>query len=100
MLDDLCFESVSKAILFHFQIVSGLKIQPKSLTCTKEPGKPQSGIRGYAPLPVNNFVNATRGDADTLGQPILADFHWKQKLLQEDFAWVNWWKLLRHVALS
>jgi hypothetical protein len=100
MLDDFCFESVSKAILFQFQIVSGLKIQPKSLACTKEPGKPQSSTRGYAPLPVNNFVNATRGDADALGQPILADSHWTQKLLQEDLAWVNWWKLLRHVVLS
>jgi hypothetical protein len=100
MLDDFCFESVSKAILLQFQIVSGLKIQPKSLTCTEEPGKPQSSTRSYAPLPVNNFVNATRGDADTLGQPILADSHWAQKLLQEDLAWVNWWKLLRHVVLS
>ena len=100
MLDDFCFESVSKAIFFHFQIVSGLKIQPKSLACTEEPGKPQRSTRSYAPLPVNNFVNATRGDADTLGQPILADSHWAQELLQEDFARMDRRKLLSHFVLS
>jgi hypothetical protein len=81
ILDDFCFESVSKAVLFHFQIVSSLKIQPKSLTCTEEPGKSQGSIRGYAPLPMNNFVDAPSGNADTFGQPILADSHWAQELL-------------------
>jgi hypothetical protein len=81
ILDDFCFESVSKAVLFHFQIVSGLKIQPKSLTCTEEPGKSQGSIRGYVPLPMNNFVDAPSGNADTFGQPILADSHWAQELL-------------------
>ena len=100
MLYDFRFESVSKAILFYLQIVSGLKIQPESLTCAEEPGKPQSGIRGNVPLSVNHFVNATWGNADILGQPILANAHWAQELLQEDLAWVNWWKLLRHVVLS
>jgi len=100
MPDDFCLESVSKAILFYFQLVSGLKIQPESLTCTEEPGKPQSSIRGNVSLSVNNFVNATRGNADIFGQPILANAHWAQKLLQEDLARMNWWKLLRHVVLS
>jgi hypothetical protein len=81
ILDDFCFESVSKAILFHLQIISSLKIQPKSLACAEEPGKPQGSISGYVPPPMNNFVDAPRGNADTFGQPILTDFHWAQELL-------------------
>jgi hypothetical protein len=50
VLDDLGFESVTQAILLHFQIVPGLKVEPKPLACTEEPGKPTGGIRGYIPL--------------------------------------------------
>jgi hypothetical protein len=46
ILDDFFFESVSKAILFCFQIVSGLKIQPEPLACTEESGQSEGGIRG------------------------------------------------------
>jgi len=74
MLYDFCFESVSKAVLFHFQIVSGLKIQPKPLACTEEPGKSQGSIRGYVPLPMNNFVDAPRRNLRFLCKAILGNF--------------------------
>jgi hypothetical protein len=100
VLDYFCLEAVSKAVLFHLQIVSGLKIQPEPLACAKEPGQPQGGIRGDIPLPVNNLVDASRRDADTLGQPVLADFHRAQELFQEDLAGVNGRRLFRHFVLS
>ena len=81
ILDNFGFETVSKAVLFHFQIVPSLKVQPKPLACTEEPGKPQGGIRGYIPLPMNNFIDAPRRDTNTFGQPVLADSHWAQELL-------------------
>jgi hypothetical protein len=97
VLCDFGFEAVSKAVLFHFQIVSGLKIQPEPLACAEEPGKPQGSIRGDIPLPMNYFVDAPCGDADALGQSVLADFHWAQELFQEDLAGVNGRRLFRHV---
>ena len=99
MLDDFCFESVSKAIFFNFQIVSGLKIQPKSLACTEEPGKPQSRIRGDVPFAMNHFIDAPGRDIDALGQPVLADSHGAQELLQENLARMDRRKLLSHFVL-
>src|SRR5437016_4962627 len=86
VLDDFGFETISKTVLFHFQLVSGLKVEPEPLACTKEPGKPQSRIRGDIPLAMNHFIDAPRRDIDALGQPVLADSHWTQELLQEDLA--------------
>src|SRR5436305_4117520 len=66
VLDDFGFETISKAVFFHFQIVSGLKVEPEPLACTEEPGKPQSRIRGDIPLAMNHFVDAPRRDIDAL----------------------------------
>jgi hypothetical protein len=100
VLDDFGFETISKAVFFHFQIISGLKVEPEPLACTEEPGKPQSRIRGDIPLAVNYFIDAPRRDMDALGHSVLADPHGTQELLQEDLARMDRRKLLRHFVLS
>jgi hypothetical protein len=100
VLDDFGFETVSKAVFFYFEIVAGLKVEPKPLARTEEPGKPQGRIRGYIPLAMNHFVDAPSRDTDTLGQPVLADSHGAQELLQEDLARMDGRKLLSHFVLS
>src|SRR5579885_3332795 len=99
--DDLGFEPVSKAVFFYFDIVSGLKIEPKPLARPKETGKPQGRVRGDVPLAMDHFVDAASRDIDALGQPVLADAHGLQELLQQDLARVDGGKLLlRHCLLS
>jgi hypothetical protein len=100
VLDDFGFETISKTVFFHLQIVSGLKIEPEPLACTEEPGKPQSRIRGNIPLAMNHFIDAPRRDIDTLGQSVLADVHGAQELLQEDLARMDRRKLFTHFVLS
>jgi hypothetical protein len=79
--DNLGFETVSQAVFFHLEIVSGLQVEPKSLACAKKPREPQGRIRSYVPLPMNNLVDAPSRDTNALSQPILADAHRRQEFL-------------------
>jgi hypothetical protein len=97
---DLCLQPVSQAVLFHLQVIPGLKVQPEPFTRTEKPGKTQSGVCSDVPLTENNFVDASRRDADALGKPVLTDPHRAQELLKEDLAGMYGRKLLRHVVLS
>lgn len=65
---DLRFEVISKAVLLHLEVVPSLEIHPEPLARPEEPGKPQGGIRRDAPLPVDDFIDAPRGNADALRQ--------------------------------
>lgn len=89
---NLFFKNVLQSFLYGFQVEPQLQVEPESLARTEEAGQSQCGIGRDAPFPVDNLVDAPWGNADFFGQSVLADSERIQKLLQEDFARVDWVK--------
>ena len=87
---DLLFEQYTETIFFHFQIVPNLKVEPESFAEAKETCEPQRSVRGDRAFSMNDFVNSPRRNTNVLCKPVLADAERFEKLLQEDFPWVNW----------
>jgi hypothetical protein len=66
-------------------IVRRLSPQPVTIGKTEKSAQTQIGIGRDAPLAGHDVADALRRHADFLGQPILADAHRFQKLLQQEF---------------
>jgi len=84
---------IAESVLFDFQIVSCLQVEPEALGCSKIPSQPQRGISADCPRPMNNFVNAPRRYAGFLGQAVLADTKRTQEFLIENFSRMDGGKL-------
>lgn len=98
-----CFNPTSDLnafqILFCFQVVSRLKIHPKCCRRAKIFFKTKRRIRTYATKPMNNFINATRRDANIHRKSILRHIEWRQKFFEKNLAWMNRLKFFCHTLL-
>lgn len=70
-----------------------LKIEPELRFHVEKTPEPEGGIGRDAAPAMDNFIDAPGGDANILGQPILADSHRFQKFRQKDFTGVNGGKI-------
>src|SRR5260370_29815472 len=75
----------AESVLFYFQIVSCLEVEPEALGRSKIPSQPQRGVGADCPRPMNNFVNAPRRYAGFLGQAVLADTKESHEFLIANF---------------
>src|SRR3954452_8158932 len=83
--NDFGVQPVAKSILLDLELVPDLKIEPEPLGCAEVLGQPQRGVRRDSPIAVNDLVDPPRGDADVLGDPVLADSHRLEEFLEENF---------------
>ena len=83
----------AESVLFYFQIVSCLQVEPEALGRSKIPSQPQRGVSADCPRPMNNFVDAPRWYAGLLGQAVLADTKGTQEFLIENFSRMDGSKL-------
>ncbi len=90
------FQIVPLGLLGVIQIPAQLQIHPIISRHAEEARQPQSRARGYAPSPVDNFVNSLIGDVDLVRQFTLRDAHRRQELFEEHFAGVGWWSVCRY----
>jgi hypothetical protein len=81
---DFLIQSVSEGFTRGFEIVPGLEVHPELCLHSKEAAKSQGCICRDPPLPMDNLVNAPRRHPDRLGQVVLADLHWLQKILKQN----------------
>jgi hypothetical protein len=72
------------------QIASQLKIHPKVLRGTKEPGQPQSRAWSDTPPTVDDLVDSLIWHVNGLGQVALGQPHRLQKLFQKHLARMGW----------
>src|SRR5215210_2293301 len=79
-LKNLTIQPVTETILFDFEIIADLQIEPEALAHAKETRQAKGGISRDRPLPMNDLVDATGRHPDVLGEPILAKAHWPQEL--------------------
>ena len=87
------FEAISQCHLLDFEIVMRLEVQPESRRRSKVSSQSQSRVGRDRTLPMHNFIYTTRINTDVLRQPILGNLQRLEKLLKEDFARMNRWKL-------
>src|SRR5262249_51658121 len=81
---DFLIQSVSDGLTRGFEIVPRLEVHPELRLHPKEAAQSQGGICRNSSLPMDNLVNATRRHHDGLGQIVLADLHWLQKILEQN----------------
>jgi hypothetical protein len=77
------------------QIASQLKIHPKVLRGTKEPGQPQSRARSDIPPTIDDLVDSLIWHVNSLGQVALGQPHRLQKLFQKHLARMGWYPVAR-----
>jgi S-adenosylmethionine synthetase len=77
-------QRAAQPVLFHLEVVAGLQVQPEPLRGAEVPGQAQRGVRGDAPLAVDDLVDPPGRHVDRLGQLVLADSQRGEELLQQD----------------
>ena len=82
-------QRAAQPVLFHLEVVAGLQVQPEPLRSAEVPGQAQRGVRGDAPLAVDDLVDPPGRDVDRLGQLVLADSQRGEELLQQDLPRVH-----------
>ena len=90
--DNFCFEPPTEAITLGIELILALKVQPKLCRCAEKAAQPQSGICRDATLSQHDFIHAPRRNANVFRKPILRYGKRLEKLLQEYFSWMYWWK--------
>jgi hypothetical protein len=83
---DLFRQSASEPIPLHFEVVAGLKIQPKSIARAEIPREPQSAIRANGSGAMHDLVDPPWRHTDIPGQPVLGQTKRLEKIRREDFA--------------
>jgi hypothetical protein len=81
---DFLIQSVSEGLACGFEIVPRLEVHPELRLHPKEAAQAQGCICRDPSLPMDNLVNTTRRDPDRLGQIVLAELHWLQKILKQN----------------
>jgi hypothetical protein len=81
---DFLSQSVSEGLARGFEIVPRLEVHPELRLYPKEAAQAQGCICRDPSLPMDNLVNTTRRHPDRLGQMVLADLHWLQKILKQN----------------
>jgi S-adenosylmethionine synthetase len=82
-------QRAAQPVLFHLEVVAGLQVQPEPLRGAEVPGQAQRGVRGDAPLAVDDLVDPPGRHVDRLGQLVLADSQRGEELLQQDLPRVH-----------
>ncbi len=90
---DFLLKAVTQLHFSAFGIIMGLDAGPELDGGAEVARKPQRRVGADAALLMANFTDPHGGYADVLGQPVLADAHRLQKLLQENFAGMNGGKI-------
>ena len=88
-------QSVRQGFQRCFHVILRLQVQPELRLHVEIPTEPKRGVGGDAPAAVDNFVDASRRDADVFCQPVLTDTQWFKKLgnqdgLGESLVWTCW----------
>jgi hypothetical protein len=98
---DFAIQPIPESILFQFQVVPYLQVEPESVRRSKEPRQSQGCICRNRPLASNNLIDASWWNADILGQTILADPQGREILFQKNLAWMDWgWLTSWHECAS
>src|SRR5262252_253414 len=79
---DFLIQSLSEGLTRGFEIVPRLEVHPELRLHPKEAAQAQSCICRDPSFSMDNLVNTTRRHPDRLGQMVLADLHWRQKILK------------------
>lgn len=91
---DLFFESAAQTIPLDIEVVLYLEVQPELLGRAEEARQPQGGIGRDRSLPMDDFVDPARWNADLLGEPVLTDAHGQQEFLEENLSRMEGCQLL------
>src|SRR5947207_12246493 len=86
--DDLPFQAIAQPVLLDLEVVASLKVEPEPLGGAEVLRQPQRCVRRNGPVAVNDLVDSPSGNADVLGDPVLADSHRLEELLEEDLTGV------------
>jgi hypothetical protein len=83
------FNYAGELVVRNFQIVRGLKIQPKSRAGVEVPSQAQSSIRSNAAALMDDLGNARHWDAQIKRQPIHAQTQRLHELRTQNLAGMN-----------
>ena len=89
-----------EAIALDLEVVARLHIEPEPFGRAEVASQAEGGIRADGTGAVYDLVDATRGDADVLGQAVLREAERLEKVVREDFARMNRSKFTRGHEIS
>lgn len=75
-------QAVLKGIKCHFHVIMALKVEPELCFHVKKPPEAKRSISSDSAPSMHYFVDAPRGYANILCQPILGDLHRLQEFRQ------------------
>jgi hypothetical protein len=87
---NFAIQAIAKSILFQFQVVPYLQVEPKSLRRSKKACQSKGSIRCNRTFPSDNLIDSSRWNADVLCQAAWADPQGNEKFLPKNFAGVDW----------
>jgi hypothetical protein len=98
---DFTVKAVAQSVLFQFQVITGLQIQPEPFRRSEEASKAQGRVGRDGTLAPHDLVDPAWRDANVFGKPVLANAQRTQELFQEYLARMDRSQLLsRHVDAS
>src|ERR1700730_1124096 len=89
---DLPFDAPAKCPICHIQVVADLKVDPKFRRGPEITGQTKCRVRGNPATTKHDVVDPRSGDFDSLCEGIDADFHRIEKIVAQNFAWMDEWK--------
>src|SRR6266498_3649890 len=79
-------QPLSDALLFHFEVVVRLKIQPELRGHLEIPAEPQRGVGRDGPLALHDFIDTAGRHPNVQREPVLAQSKRLQEILLKNFA--------------
>jgi dihydrofolate reductase len=86
-------QAVTQEVFLLLQIKSRLEVEPKALGSAKVARQTQGSVGCDSASPVDNLIDPSRGNTDVLGDSILRNPHWLEKVAKQNLARVNRRKL-------
>ena len=83
------FQAATQNVPLLLQVKPRLKIEPKSLGRSKITGQAQGSVSCDTPGTMNDLIDPSRRNTDVLSYPILRNRHRLEKIMEQNFAWVN-----------
>jgi hypothetical protein len=93
MHPNFLIQSVGQGFSGRLEIIPDLEIHPELCFHLKETAQSQGSICRGPSLTVDDLIDSTRRHANGLSYMILAHFHRLEKVLQQNFARMDWRKV-------
>jgi hypothetical protein len=87
--EDFLFKPIAQSVPLYVKVVARLEVQPEPIRGAEVTGEPKGGVSGDGALAVDNLIDASRRNADVLGESVLTNAHRLEELLEQDLARMN-----------